>query len=135
MSNFLSLDPARDFRVERVNGDRPKPEFVFSVPIPPSAVDLPPNDDNPNIHKSPSYMAWRKEAGWAVKRGHMRSFGGPVTVEILIPKDRAHSVENTLRAVFDLMESIGIVQQLRHINDCRVQRSAYADVWVTVKAA
>jgi hypothetical protein len=117
--SYLSLDPVRDFRVERLRTRRPNAEISFIVPVPPEIGN--------------SYQDWREEAVREVKRQGMRSFGGAVRVDVSLPRDRAHGVENCLRAVFDLLETTGVVQSSNAIDDYQAKRAERADVAITVR--
>lgn len=117
----FALDSSRDFRVERLRTRRPNAEISFRLPVPPGG--------------GTAYQDWRIEAVRNMKRQGMRSFGGIVRVDVELPQDRAHGVENCLRAVFDVLEVAGVVQTAAAIDDYRAKRSEAAELVIRVKAA
>jgi hypothetical protein len=119
-ANVLSLDRARDFRVERPRTRRPNAEVTFTVPAPPDMGN--------------TYQDWRREAVREIKRQGMRSFGGAVRVAVSLPQDRSHGVESCLRAVFDLLSTAGVVQSVNAIEDYRATRGEGARLVITVRA-
>jgi hypothetical protein len=120
MSSMLSLDPVRDFRVERLRTRRPNAEISFIVPVPPEIGN--------------SYQDWREEAVREIKRQGMRSFGGAVRVDVSVPRDRAQSLESYLRAVFDILATTGVVQTINAVNYCQAKRADLAQIHVAVRA-
>jgi hypothetical protein len=120
MSSVLSLDPVRDFRVERLRTRRPNAEVSFTIAVPPEIGN--------------AYQDWRREAVREIKRQGMRSFGGAVRVDVSLPRDRAHGVENCLRAVFDVLTTTGVVQSANAIDDYQAKRTEFAQLHITVKA-
>jgi hypothetical protein len=119
-ANVLSLDRARDFRVERPRTRRPNAEVAFTVPAPPDMGN--------------TYQDWRREAVREIKRQGMRSFGGAVRVAVSLPQDRAHGVESCLRAVFDILSTAGVVQSANAIDDYQAKRADLAQLEIRVRA-
>lgn len=128
--NVLSLDRAR-IPVERVRAKRPNAEVSFTVPAPPNVIEVP--SDEGRMRWSEDFFSWRKAAGLEARRQGARSFGGAVSVEVLVPRDKARPVEGYLKVTLELLRNLGVVQGDGQVDDLRARRAERADVLIVVR--
>lgn len=95
----------------------------FTVPFPPSVNALFANIPGRGRIKTRYYKQWLKEAGWEIKaqpRG--RVITGDISIDIRCPHGfRAGDIDNRVKALLDLIVSVGIIEDDRFVVDLRVR--------------
>lgn len=95
------------------------------IPVPPSTNALYTNVPGKGRVKTARYKTWITEAGWAAKvsagPGNLPSFRGAVAVAIEVPRSSRIDLDN-IKAVPDLLVSLGIIADDRLIDELHVRR-------------
>lgn len=87
--------------------------FLISIPEPPSCNNLFANSASGGRHKTRAYREWCNLAGWEVKAQKPQKVSGKYKLFLTLPKIRGDA-SNRLKAVEDLLVSLGLVDDDRH---------------------
>jgi crossover junction endodeoxyribonuclease RusA len=96
---------------------KPRQKIHLDLPIPPSANKLWRRAGD-RVHRSAEYMGWTKTAGWELLAQRPVSLPGSVKLVVragLPPRPR--DLDNLLKALCDLLEEHGIVENDASVTD------------------
>lgn len=98
--------------------------MIVMLPTPPSVNAMYDNAKRGRV-KTDVYKAWINEAGWAYKQQPKRgpNIEGPYRVEIHLPKNMRGDIDNRLKAVLDLLCTMGATSDDTHCQSILAQRS------------
>jgi Holliday junction resolvase RusA-like endonuclease len=96
---------------------------TFDLPLPISTNALFLNKKGKGRTKTPQYRAWIEEAGWEIKRQHVPSFNGPVSLAYELSENARIDLDN-LKCVADLLVNMGIIP-----NDSKAYVREYHMKW------
>jgi crossover junction endodeoxyribonuclease RusA len=82
---------------------------TFNLPLPISTNALFFNKKGKGRIKTPEYRAWIEEAGWEIKRQHVPSFNGPVSLAYELSTKSRMDLPNCEKGVTDLLVAMGII--------------------------
>lgn len=84
----------------------------YELPFPPSTNNLFVNVRRGGRVRSEAYKAWTDIAEWEMARQGRRRILGPVAVSIALvrPDKRRRDASNTIKAVEDLLVSMGVIE-------------------------
>lgn len=85
---------------------------TISLPYPPSVNGLYKNAGKKRI-KTEGYKAWLTAAGWELKLQRPEPVRGRYRLALTLtpPDRRARDVDNTVKAVSDLLKSMGVIEE------------------------
>lgn len=115
--------------------------IIFKLPVPPSVNNLYVNHrgslgGKKGRVKGAFYRAWLHDAGWEIRRQTMGfeppMFPGTVAVDIKAPLNRRRDLDNSLKALLDVLVKMGIIVDDCFIDDLRIRRVGTGD-YVTVE--
>jgi crossover junction endodeoxyribonuclease RusA len=82
---------------------------TFDLPLPISTNALFLNKKGKGRIKTQKYRAWIEEAGWEIKRQHVPSFNGPVSLAYELSTKSRMDLPNCEKGVTDLLVAMGII--------------------------
>lgn len=94
--------------------------LTFTVDMPPSVNKIWRIGPGSRVYKAPAYTAWARSAGWeiAAKRPGRFPAGTKVAMTVKAGKPkRARDIDNLSKALLDLMQGVGIVDNDRDVVD------------------
>jgi Holliday junction resolvase RusA-like endonuclease len=62
------------------------------------------------IHKSPAYVRWLRDAGWAVKAQRPGTIRGPYRLMVAAARSSRVDLDNTIKPISDLLQGIGVIE-------------------------
>ena len=76
-----------------------------------------------NVHRSPEYVAWIKEAGWMLKaQSPLPRFKGDLHITLSFGPRRANAdLDNKAKAVLDLLTEHSVIEDDKHVTDLRLR--------------
>ena len=91
----------------------------FTLPLPVSTNNLYANVPGKGRVKTKAYRAWINEAGWSLKTQRPGSLSGRVKTAYVLPESCGLDADN-IKALGDLLESMGVVENDRLIRDLHI---------------
>jgi len=67
--------------------------------------------------RSKKYVAWAKEAGWAIRAQRAGRLSGKVEVEIGVKRIAAADIDNRIKPALDLLVTMGVID-----DDANIER-------------
>jgi len=98
--------------------------FEVLLPWPPTVNRIWRRSGN-RMHRSVTYEAWRQEAAEALRRvSPPKSIPGSVSVELRLygPSRRSYDIDNRAKAVLDLLEAEGVVEDDSQVDRLLLRR-------------
>ena len=126
-SAFLSTDPCNPARMasaaSRAAPEGPAdPSAVWLIPSPPSLNNMFANS-SAGRRKTRAYQQWRDGAMAAmVGQSRRRNFQPPYQVALWLHVGARSDVDNRIKAVLDLLQRCGIIDDDRHVDRVAAQR-------------
>jgi crossover junction endodeoxyribonuclease RusA len=105
--------------------DNPLTIVVF-LPWPPS-VNRIWRSGKGRVYRDPKYLAWQKEAGWAIKQrvfGRSEGLKGKFDAEITLmpPNARPYDPDNRIKVILDLAQKHDLIENDSLLNQLVVRR-------------
>lgn len=92
--------------------------FTIRLPVPPSTNALFTTFHNGRgieRAKTKAYKAWITAAGWAINTQRPKPIKGRVNVWVGIPRNNRRDLDNHLKAIFDLLVGMSLIEDDRKI--------------------
>lgn len=106
--------------------------LTLKVPPPPTTNNLYFNRTGKGRIKTGVYRSWQEHAAWSNCKAKRETFGR-VAIEISVPTDRRRDLDNYLKPLCDLLQSMGIVKNDNQIDDLRIRRGEGAECIVEIR--
>ena len=107
-------------------------DISISLPWPPSQNSIW-RSAGRRIYRNPKYMAWIKEAGWAIKLAKCKKIQGEFSASIVLnpPNKRKFDIDNYVKGILDLAQKYELIEN-DHL--CRLLVVSYGKIDATPSA-